>query len=186
MVDITKLCCPNCGGNEFEEISSSKLACNYCGSISIYTSDSDNLEVKGWRCPSCKTINPVNSKFCGKCGVRITKHCPKCGEDVQHFSNYCTSCSYEFYPGEFTIADCDTVGMLINEHLTLTNKRICGLSSTGYYEVLLGNIANEKHLPNKCNMLEFKNIKGKGKIKLFLHPDSKFPAIFMQTLKKYR
>lgn len=185
-MNLEKLCCPNCGGNQFEELTQNKLICEYCGTVSVYTQENDTLTVNGWRCPSCKTINPVKSKFCGKCGIRITKHCPKCGEDVQHFSNYCTRCSYQFYPGEFTIDECDTVGMIIDQHLTLTNKRLCSLSSTGYYEVMLTDIDKEKFVPKKCNMLEFRNRKGNRKIKLFLHPDSKFSGTFFQTLNKYR
>lgn len=185
---LQDLCCPNCGGNQFDELTQSKVICEYCGSVSVYTQADNTLTVNGWRCPSCIIINPVKSKFCGKCGIRITKHCPKCGEDVQHFSNYCTGCSYQYYPGEFTIEECDTFGTISDQHLTLTNRRLCSSSSIGYYEVLLTDIEKEKLKSNNSliHVIEFRNRKGNNKIRLSLHAESKFLDVFFQTLVKYR
>ena len=31
------------------------------------------------RCTQCSTDNPEGAKFCGKCGARLERVCPKCG-----------------------------------------------------------------------------------------------------------
>lgn len=188
MQNIQCLNCPKCGGSDFEQLSDGKLACKYCGSISIVLQGTEKLELQGWRCPSCRTINPVSSRFCGKCGVRITKHCPKCSQDVPHYTNYCTNCSYRFLPGEITVLECvaGVGGLAFANRITLTNRRLCCASDnclcSGYFEVLLTDI--EKLKINDSYRLMFRNRKGSNMIRLYFNEPSELPGKLVSLLKE--
>lgn len=43
-------------------------------------------------CPSCKSRNPADSKFCNNCGAKLQSTCPKCGEPVDASMNFCNNC----------------------------------------------------------------------------------------------
>lgn len=45
-------------------------------------------------CPNCKTINPVNSKFCCGCGKPISTSCPGCGAPLVPGSKFCNQCGH--------------------------------------------------------------------------------------------
>src|SRR5215471_5660828 len=43
-------------------------------------------------CPSCKTENPQDMNFCGKCGTRLVNRCPKCGFESPTAFDFCGRC----------------------------------------------------------------------------------------------
>lgn len=182
--DIDTLSCPKCGGCDYNRIDSNKILCNYCGTISIVSEDKSTLKADGWKCPSCGFINSINSKFCGKCGNRITKTCPKCGKDVEHHLRHCTNCGYEYMQGEHTVYDCiGGIGTVLFPYkITLTNKRICFQSMNnlcaGYFEILLSNVKGIKL--KKDTVVKLKNKAGIRNIKVVFNEPSKLG----QHLKK--
>ena len=43
-------------------------------------------------CPSCKTQNPMTSKFCKKCGTKLQNLCPGCGAQLEANAVFCSQC----------------------------------------------------------------------------------------------
>lgn len=43
-------------------------------------------------CPSCKTQNSADSKFCKKCGAKLQNNCPECGRPVEPDARFCPNC----------------------------------------------------------------------------------------------
>ncbi len=43
-------------------------------------------------CPNCKTQNAATSKFCKKCGTKLSTSCPHCGAPIDSDSNFCSKC----------------------------------------------------------------------------------------------
>jgi len=48
--------------------------------------------VDAWICPKCQTANPVQTRFCRKCGHQIGNDCPNCGEMVEAVAEFCQAC----------------------------------------------------------------------------------------------
>jgi predicted ATPase/class 3 adenylate cyclase len=44
------------------------------------------------RCPSCKSENPQDMNFCGKCGTRLINRCSKCGSENPSGFDFCGQC----------------------------------------------------------------------------------------------
>jgi class 3 adenylate cyclase/tetratricopeptide (TPR) repeat protein len=44
------------------------------------------------RCPSCKSENPQDMNFCGKCGTRLINPCSKCGFENPSGFDFCGRC----------------------------------------------------------------------------------------------
>jgi|GEM_PF-5134978 len=47
-------------------------------------------------CPSCKTIIPMDYKFCPVCGFKMFKICKNCKTEQTIFNSYCHFCGAEF------------------------------------------------------------------------------------------
>lgn len=43
-------------------------------------------------CPSCGAVLSFDSKFCNKCGAKLTSVCPGCGAPVTPESKFCSQC----------------------------------------------------------------------------------------------
>ena len=43
-------------------------------------------------CPSCKSENPEDQRFCGECGVRLTIACVACSAQNRHGQKFCNEC----------------------------------------------------------------------------------------------
>jgi class 3 adenylate cyclase/tetratricopeptide (TPR) repeat protein len=43
-------------------------------------------------CPSCGTLNPAGTKFCGECGTRLAAVCPTCGTPNIAGTKFCGEC----------------------------------------------------------------------------------------------
>lgn len=43
-------------------------------------------------CPSCKTQNTADSKFCMNCGTPLSNKCPNCGKELAPGSKFCSEC----------------------------------------------------------------------------------------------
>ena len=50
-------------------------------------------------CPSCKTENPADAKFCMSCGTPLALACPSCGTDVPPEAKFCPSCGHAIEAG---------------------------------------------------------------------------------------
>src|SRR5262245_26082171 len=44
------------------------------------------------RCPRCREENPVGSRFCQSCGIRLTQACRSCGAALPANARFCSSC----------------------------------------------------------------------------------------------
>mgnify|MGYP002521019269 FL=1 len=47
-------------------------------------------------CPNCKACNSKGSKYCNKCGSKLTKLCPNCNTENEIDSKYCSNCGHKF------------------------------------------------------------------------------------------
>lgn len=45
-------------------------------------------------CQKCGTQNPMRSKFCNKCGAKLSSTCTKCGADNPDESSFCNKCGF--------------------------------------------------------------------------------------------
>ncbi|HJP89997.1 MAG TPA: adenylate/guanylate cyclase domain-containing protein [Candidatus Limnocylindrales bacterium] len=43
-------------------------------------------------CPTCGTLNPTGTKFCGECGTRLASVCPTCGTPNTAGTKFCGEC----------------------------------------------------------------------------------------------
>src|SRR5262245_23730100 len=43
-------------------------------------------------CPRCREANPVGSRFCQSCGIRLTQVCRSCGAALPANARFCSSC----------------------------------------------------------------------------------------------
>jgi len=50
---------------------------------------------KGYPCPSCKTANPEDRKFCVSCGAGLFRACPKCKTEDRIGVRYCGKCGLD-------------------------------------------------------------------------------------------
>ena len=45
-------------------------------------------------CEKCGVSNPSNSKFCNKCGAKLSSTCTKCGTNNPNESSFCNKCGF--------------------------------------------------------------------------------------------
>lgn len=57
-------------------------------------------DVNSWVCPSCKTANPIKTKFCSKCGQRLGLDCPNCGKLTRSTDPFCMECGVSIQSAE--------------------------------------------------------------------------------------
>ncbi|MCK5351079.1 zinc ribbon domain-containing protein, partial [bacterium] len=46
------------------------------------------------KCPKCQFENPINQKFCGKCGNPLESNCPQCGAKALSDGKFCIKCGH--------------------------------------------------------------------------------------------
>ena len=46
------------------------------------------------KCPKCQTENPVDKKFCRKCGLKLSRTCPQCNSEVVPSDQFCGDCGH--------------------------------------------------------------------------------------------
>ena len=46
-------------------------------------------------CENCGEKNPIDAKFCSKCGSPIIIRCPACGHEMDDGANFCNKCGYK-------------------------------------------------------------------------------------------
>jgi ABC-type oligopeptide transport system substrate-binding subunit/class 3 adenylate cyclase len=61
------------------------------------------------QCPSCKTENPEQAKFCLNCGAELTLVCPQCGTELPVHARFCFACGAEVGPPQPAVTPWDTV-----------------------------------------------------------------------------
>jgi ribosomal protein S27AE len=64
--------CPNCGSSEFDEVSSNRRQCVYCGSV-LKPHELQPVRIK---CPRCGFENPPGAYYCSQCSLALTKWMP--------------------------------------------------------------------------------------------------------------
>lgn len=57
------------------------------------------------QCPKCAVINTTDSRFCTKCGSKLTFACKRCGADNFIGTEYCKSCGTKTAEAKFWISD---------------------------------------------------------------------------------
>jgi class 3 adenylate cyclase/predicted ATPase len=50
-------------------------------------------------CPSCHSVIPDGSKFCGECGAALSVRCPSCGAAIRANVKFCGECGHKLSPG---------------------------------------------------------------------------------------
>jgi len=45
-------------------------------------------------CPKCGSNNPIDAKFCGICGTRLSSSCSNCGSSNPQGSSFCNKCGF--------------------------------------------------------------------------------------------
>lgn len=59
----------------------------------IKANDDNNTSVN--ICENCGERNPIDAKFCSKCGSPIIIRCPACGHEMDDGANFCNKCGYK-------------------------------------------------------------------------------------------
>jgi ribosomal protein L40E len=53
------------------------------------TAPATPVRTDAWICPQCGTTNPVQSRFCKKCGQTLGINCPKCNTIIEATAVFC-------------------------------------------------------------------------------------------------
>jgi phage FluMu protein Com len=87
---ITELACPNCGaslGSGFAP--NQEIHCQHCGSVFL----AEQIEAPTTViCPNCRTVNPIDERFCARCGDSLKVGCILCHTENPVGTIYCTNC----------------------------------------------------------------------------------------------
>ncbi|MGM9858317.1 MAG: zinc ribbon domain-containing protein [Bacilli bacterium] len=59
----------------------------------ITSNNNVNLNVN--ICEKCGQPNPIDSRFCSKCGAQIVIKCPNCGHEMDDGATFCNKCGYK-------------------------------------------------------------------------------------------
>jgi hypothetical protein len=52
---------------------------------------------KLWVCPKCNCDNPVDTKYCYKCGAQLVRNCPECNKMTSLVvSGFCGNCGFQY------------------------------------------------------------------------------------------
>ncbi len=58
-------------------------------------SEATGKRLDAWLCQSCHTANPVETKFCTKCGQTVGQNCPKCRRIIDVTAQFCPHCGVD-------------------------------------------------------------------------------------------
>jgi phage FluMu protein Com len=87
---IEQLVCPGCGAPLSGDFSpNQQIECDSCGSVMLAT---DLEAAKTIICPECRTINPIDKRFCSSCGISLKIDCVLCHTENNIGTVYCTNC----------------------------------------------------------------------------------------------
>jgi len=53
-----------------------------------------------WICPSCRTANPTQTRFCKSCGTEIGTICPNCQSLVESIATFCQKCGVNVHEAQ--------------------------------------------------------------------------------------
>lgn len=90
---IEKLNCPSCGAaitGDFHP--SQQFECNSCGSLLMM---SDLATEETILCPSCRTINQSEKRFCSNCGEKLRQKCVMCHAENRIDATHCAHCGVD-------------------------------------------------------------------------------------------
>ncbi len=91
MIKPKSIACPNCGSPIPQDTNLNQpFKCQACGSVLIMDAPSEATEPI--TCPSCKTINGQNNRYCIRCQVRLRVDCPICYYSNPSDAVICTHC----------------------------------------------------------------------------------------------
>lgn len=58
------------------------------------------------KCAKCQSENPIQAKYCGNCGAKLTRVCTQCGYKNTTGNNFCNECGYDLNkPPESALPD---------------------------------------------------------------------------------
>lgn len=87
---IETLTCPNCGASLPTDLSPNQaVECSGCGTSLLMT---DLAVEQAISCPTCHTINPIERRFCAKCGDPLKELCILCHTPNSLDATYCRNC----------------------------------------------------------------------------------------------
>ena len=89
-MQVVALSCPNCGSALPRE----RARCEYCGTVTIISSDQSRAISIGVACPKCNATNNENEKHCGQCGAVLLIECPQAGclQENSIWRKHCKKC----------------------------------------------------------------------------------------------
>jgi ribosomal protein L7/L12 len=97
--------CPSCGSPSIKKIGAGEYECQSCNTKAKLSNDQTFLVfASGNLCPECGFSNESDSKFCGKCGAKITKFCASCGAEIQAGMSFCPKCGHDQFTKENTVS----------------------------------------------------------------------------------
>lgn len=83
--------CPAC----YQEVDENQERCPKCKTALVLSRDHTRFLFARNICSKCQTENPVDFRFCGKCGGRMTQHCSNCGFETGADISFCGRCGFE-------------------------------------------------------------------------------------------
>jgi hypothetical protein len=89
-MQLIALSCPKCGS----ALARNRARCEYCGTVSVISSDQSHAVGVGIACPKCNATNDDGKKHCGECGGVLVIECPKprCLEENSIWRKHCQKC----------------------------------------------------------------------------------------------
>ncbi len=84
-MQIKRLSCPACHGNQFDHDDEGNLVCSFCGTL--YASPRAEIV-----CRTCGVENPAQARKCMNCGRELGAKCPACYFDNIPGADHCENC----------------------------------------------------------------------------------------------
>ena len=90
MVKMKELACPNCGASLNGDFSpNQQITCDNCDSVFLATELETPTAII---CAGCKTVNPIEERYCSSCGDPLKTDCILCHEENPIGTVFCANC----------------------------------------------------------------------------------------------
>ncbi|RMF02044.1 MAG: hypothetical protein D6768_09185 [Chloroflexi bacterium] len=87
---LDELACPNCGASlDGDFLPNQQITCQSCNSVFVASEIEAATTVI---CPDCRTVNPIEERFCSHCGNELKIFCVLCHTENVVGTVFCTHC----------------------------------------------------------------------------------------------